>query len=988
MLETALKAVLFDLDGVLVETSKYHAQAWADLVRSLGYEPPVDLEEQVRGISRMESLKIALGEHASQYSTSELEELASRKNACYLEAIKTITPADLYPGALELFASLKAAGIKIVLGSASKNVRQILAGLQISEHFDAIADGYTYKHGKPHPDVFLTGAKMVGATAQECIVVEDAAAGINAALDGGFVAVGMGTFDSLCHAHLFVRSLCELNAERLTALHARYHTDAWTVTRDGIHPEYEGSLDTLFCIGNGRIGVRGHLAELPVGTMPGTFVAGFFDKVERPAHDVSKWGAFLKYWGVPELAQDLQIEACIVNSPDFLAGEWTIDGERIDFTTGQVHEFSRRLDMRSGMFIVEALWTSPTGKELRLTMRRFAHACHTNRVYTQYALEPLNFSGHLQVRAQINTETVTNLDYKKSDFIPQQLYTVTEVAPVGEQAVAVHVTGRSDGMEAAFATGLRLHNQSSAVYRVSCEAAAEVIADTEVAQDAIIYLDRVSCFALQHREANVRSAVQAEVSAALADPFNSARIPHTARWHQYWQTSDVQIEGNPDDQISIRFSIYHLLIAGPGDDSRVSIAAKSLTGAGYRGMVFWDTDIHMTPFFIFTQPEMARNLALFRYHTLDGAREKAAQYGFRGASYPWETGVSGREETEKWLKLITHQAHITADVAFALQQYVDATGDLAFYEDYAAEVLIDTARFWMSKMVADGDGFAIPDAGGPDEYHVVGDDSAYVNHLAKLNLRLADRAVQHLRTQAPAKLAALLARLGATAEEVAAFAPTAERIHSMQAENGLFEQCRGFFGLRDEFADEAHDPQNTQTVKQADVLMLLYLLPDQWAQDVLKVNWEYYEPRTVHASSLSHAVHGILAAELGIHEKAEAYMRRSLGMDLHDEMSNTVLGVHMAANGMNWSAMVRGFGGVRPQHDHLLIEPRLPARWQRLAFTLKWRGAVCQVEITQDAVIVTNAVEATQPLPISLYGLSSTLAPGEAITTPITSMVL
>ena len=237
-------------------------------------------------------------------------------------------------------------------------------------------------------------------------------------------------------------------------------------------------------------------------------------------------------------------------------------------------------------------------------------------------------------------------------------------------------------------------------------------------------------------------AVREEVRDALAEPFKRARIASTARWHARWDTSDVVIEGNAEDQLGIRFSIYHLLIAGARDDSRVSIAAKSLSGEGYRGMVFWDTDIHMLPFFTWTQPAYRAQSGAFPLPYPRRRAREGEKYGFRGASYPWETGVSGYEETEKWLKLITHQAHITADVAFALQQYVDVTGDLAFYEDHAAEVLIETARFWVSKAVENGAWLSIPDAGGPDEYHVVCDDSAYVNYMARHNLLLADRVVR------------------------------------------------------------------------------------------------------------------------------------------------------------------------------------------------------------------------------------------------------
>ncbi len=232
-----LKAVIFDLDGVLVDTSVFHAKAWADLVRGEGIEPPADLEDRVKGISRMESLKIALGEHAANYTESELEALAARKNACYLEAVQTVSPDSLYDGAQRLLDGLKAAGIKVALGSASKNAKAVLDGLQMTEVFDVISDGTRHERGKPHPDVFLAAAWMVGATPAECIVVEDAPAGIDAALRGGFVAVGLGTEELLGHAHLVVESLTELTVEKLAALHESYRIPRfagdWKRFRDG-----------------------------------------------------------------------------------------------------------------------------------------------------------------------------------------------------------------------------------------------------------------------------------------------------------------------------------------------------------------------------------------------------------------------------------------------------------------------------------------------------------------------------------------------------------------------------------------------------------------------------------------------------------------------------------------------------------------------------------------------------------------------------------
>jgi len=524
------------------------------------------------------------------------------------------------------------------------------------------------------------------------------------------------------------------------------------------------------------------------------------------------------------------------------------------------------------------------------------------------------------------------------------------------------------------------HDANSGKSMMLIRPATDIVATIHLAKDKILYIERACTFATARRQAKPMDIVKRTITDALTVPFGDARIASTAQWRQYWENSDVVVEGNDADQLAIRFSIFNLLIAAAADDPGVSIAAKGLTGEMYRGMVFWDTDIYMTPFYTFTQPAMARNLAMFRFLTLAGAREKAKRYGNCGASYPWETGVSGREECEKWLKLITHQLHITADVAYFLQQYVDVTGDMDFYENAAAEVLIETARFWVSKAVGRDGALSIPQAGGPDEFHVVCDDSAFINNCAALNLKLADRSVQHLRRKAPAKLTDILKRTGATEQELSQFAETANRIRTMQDKNGLFEQCAGFFQLRDTGKEPGPAPQETQVVKQADVMLMLFLLHDQWSKDVWRVNWDYYEPRTVHASSLSQGVHGIMALELGMPETADRYIRTSLGMDLNDAMWNTEQGAHMAANGMNWLAVVQAYGGTRPQGDRILVEPKLPKDWSRLRFRLKWRGSDFVVDIGRDKVAVQNLPSAKADLPLRIGGKNKVAHPGESIT--------
>ena len=559
-----LRAVIFDLDGVLTHTSKYHARAWTELVRSLGLSPPEDLEERVKGVSRLESLAIALGSGFERYTPEEREALADRKTAIYLQAVKGLGPDDLLPGAARLLDGLKADGILVVLGSASKNARSILDGLGITDRFNVIADGHAFTHSKPHPDVFLTAARLAGVTPAECIVVEDAAVGVTAALDGGFVAVGIGTYESLRHSHLFVQSLTELDAAQLRNLHVQYRADLWTVARSGYHGEREPSLHTLFAVGNGRLGVRGWLPELPAAGEPGLFLAGFYGKLTRPPQDPAKWPPFMHYWGAEELAAEDRIEACIVNCPDFLAMAWEAGGEKLDLLRGDLISLERRLDLRTGVFSAEAHWRSPGGRELKLTQRRFADLERTERIYSQYVLEPINFSAALTISAGIMATA-----HNHSEIGSERLYEVTGTSWDGCVA-SMRVRGKAGGMEAAFATAVRLPGRPGTSW-TGTESPEGITAACVVplVQGELLYLERFSAVADARREAEPLAAAVASVHDALRSSFGEARVKQSVRWREYWRDSDIRIEGGDFDQLGARFSIYHGLVAAAWDGAGV-----------------------------------------------------------------------------------------------------------------------------------------------------------------------------------------------------------------------------------------------------------------------------------------------------------------------------------------------------------------------------------------------------------------------------------
>ena len=438
---------------------------------------------------------------------------------------------------------------------------------------------------------------------------------------------------------------------------------------------------------------------------------------------------------------------------------------------------------------------------------------------------------------------------------------------------------------------------------------------------------------------------------------------HSDAWLARWEASDLRIEGDPAAQRALRFAIYHLVSAANPHDDRVSIGARGLGGTAYKGHVFWDTDIFMLPFFILTYPEAARALVMYRYHTLAAARAKAARLGYRGAFYAWELADSGEDVTPPFViapdgeivRILTgeQEQHISADVAFGVWNYWRSTGDDRFLLDAGGEILIETARFWASRAERGEDGrHHIRGIIGPDEYHETVDDNAYTNGLAQWNLEVAAEVADLIAERWPEQWQALSRRLGIEAEEPHGWQRVARDLYTgFDEQTGLFEHFRGYFALEDidlaAFAPRSAPMdvllgreriQRSKVIKQPDVLMLVYLLWDHLPMEVRKANFEYYEPRCGHGSSLSPAIHALVAARLGDTALAGRYFRQAAEIDLADNMGNSAGGVHAGALGGLWQAAVFGFAGLgfcgeRPEH-----RANLPSSWRSLSMRFRWRG--------------------------------------------------
>ncbi|HEY6330856.1 MAG TPA: glycosyl hydrolase family 65 protein [Blastocatellia bacterium] len=474
-------------------------------------------------------------------------------------------------------------------------------------------------------------------------------------------------------------------------------------------------------------------------------------------------------------------------------------------------------------------------------------------------------------------------------------------------------------------------------------------------------------------------------------------------WQRRWEDAEIEIDKSDAAERAIRFAMYHLIIAANPDDDHTSISARTLTGEVYNGHVFWDTEIFMLPFFIYTDPPSARSLLMYRYWTLDGARAKARSYGYKGAMYAWESADTGFETTPTEVRLPTgrvakvlsgiEEHHISADIPYAVWQYWDVTGDDEFILDFGAEIICECARFWASRVTPGPDGKEhILKVIGPDEYHEDVNDDAFTNTMAAWTLQTACDIGRWMNANDRESMRRLESRIGLDQAELDRWAELAGRVYlGLDLNTGLIEQFAGFFKLK-QLDLRAYEPrtapldmllghdavQRAQVVKQADVLMLFQLLATRYADEVVRKNYEYYEPRTGHGSSLSPGTHALIAARLGLTTDALRYFKMAANIDLGNGMGNASGGVHGATCGSIWQALVFGFAGIESLETGLGINPNMPSEWGRVRIALVYRSRRLHIAIDPDPVRLTIQLSSPgEPLDIIVGSLRGTVRAGE-----------
>jgi alpha,alpha-trehalose phosphorylase len=756
--------------------------------------------------------------------------------------------------------------------------------------------------------------------------------------------------------------------------HTAFPVEPWVVRETSLNLDQLAQTESVFALSNGHIGLRGNLDEGEPFGIPGTYLAGFYDEQPLPYAEAG--------YGYPEAGET------VVNVTNGKIIRLLVEDEPFDIRYGKLREHERVLDLRAGVLRRRAEWASPTGRLVRVTSTRLVSFSRRAIAAILYEVEPLD--GHVPVVVQ--SELVANEPLPGGGGDPRAvavpaapLHSESHIAQGGRGSL-VHCTRSSDLRVGASMDHAIDGPPGTDVTNESLGDLARVTITADVAPGTPL---RVVKF-LSYGWSGERSlaAIHDQLMAALASAVHNGWEKLLAEQRSYldnfWERADVEFDGDDELQQAARFALFHIHQAGARGEHR-PIAAKGLTGPGYNGHTFWDTETFVLPVLTYTSPRAAGDALRWRHRTLDRARERASQLGLKGAAFPWRT-IAGRECSSYW-PAGTAAFHINADIADAVARYQAATGDESFAREAGTDLLVETARLWCSVGHSDGAGFRIDGVTGPDEYSAIADNNIYTNLMAQHNLRAAADAAE----RDPGRAAELgvdsaePARWRELADAVVIPYDSALQVHP-QAESYTEHQVWDFEATAaDQYPLFLHFPYfnlyRKQVVKQADLVLAMHVRGDAFSEDQKARNYAYYEPLTVRDSSLSACPQAVLAYELGHLDLAFAYLRECALIDLEDLQHNTRDGLHIASLAGTWLATVAGVGGMRDYDGRLTFKPRLPSALQRVAFRLSFQGRRLSVEVKHEQA--SYALLRGDSLAIAHHGEDVTVTADAPLVRPI-----
>ncbi len=723
-----------------------------------------------------------------------------------------------------------------------------------------------------------------------------------------------------------------------------YPVDPWHIRETRLDLDLLAQSESVFALANGHIGIRGNLDEGEPHGLPGTYLNSFYELRPLPYAEAG--------YGFPESGQTM------VNVTNAKLMRLLVDDEPFDVRYGELRSHERVLDLRAGTLERSVEWVSPSGQAIRVRTVRLVSFTQRSVVAFLYEVEPLDAS----TRLILQSELVANEQLppmSKDPRVAAVLDHPLQAEEMLEQRTGGLLVHRTKASDLRMAAAMEHLVETAGKHAVTTEGHPDWLRTTVACKLEPGQKLRVVKLAAYGWSSNrslpaVRDQVGAALASARLDGWEGLVEAQQEYLDAFWDHSDVRVEGDPEVQQAVRFGLFHTLQAGARAEQR-PIGSKGLSGPGYDGHTFWDAETFVLPALTYTQPAAAADVLRWRHSTLDLARERAQTLGLQGAAFPWRT-IRGQECSAYW-PAGTAGFHIGADIADAVRRYVQATGDYDFEREVGLELLVETARLWRSLGHHDRHGrFHIDGVTGPDEYTAVVDDNVYTNLMAQQNMFAAVEAAKRHPD--------LSRHLGVDEEEMASWRDAAAAVHiPYDRELGVHQQSEGFTRLQEwDFENtppEAYplllnypyfDLYRKQVVKQADLVMAMFLRGDAFTPEEKARNFAYYDARTVRDSSLSACIQAVMAAETGHLELAHDYLGEAALMDLHDLHRNARDGVHVASLAGSWIALVAGLGGMRDFNGQLSFAPRLPSRINNLEFSLLWRGLRLRVNVTAGEV--------------------------------------
>ncbi|MBN1871116.1 MAG: glycoside hydrolase family 65 protein [Candidatus Omnitrophica bacterium] len=747
--------------------------------------------------------------------------------------------------------------------------------------------------------------------------------------------------------------------------------ESWIIRETSWDRNLQNVRETQFTLGNGYLCSRGVLEEIPYDAQPGTFISGLYDEAGSQVTE-------------------------IVNLPNPINFKLIAQGEKIDAVAMDIVSHNRALDMQKGVLFRHTLYQNAKKERFDYQSFRFFSMSDPHIGVMRIHFTPVDADADIIVETFLDTSTTNRgilSEGKKRHF---------------------EVTKFSQTKKVSYTCIKTFQKKISVAYArfITVEHKNKRFTTTEKFMrfyvkkgETITFTKTFAIHASIGMDFKGKKGIEAKALASLKKAskkgFNGLLSEHIASWEKIWKMADIDVKPDMNIQKALRFNMYHLIISAPGDD-RSSIPARTLSGEGYRGHIFWDTEIFMLPFFIHVFPEKAKNMLLYRYRTLPYARRNAREKGYKGTLYAWESADTGVDTTPDWhrdldgkiIKIHTGKMehHIAACVPYAVDNYYTVTGDEQFMLDAGLEILFETARFWASRVQYNKsrDTYSIKHVIGPDEFHVNVNDNAFTNYMARWNLVRATQLCRSFQAKKIRKFNNMIKRIKLREKEIAGWARISNRMPIRANRNGIVEEFSGYFKRKYFHITSYNDnlmpmiPKNlsprhmkmTQFSKQADTVMIFTLFPDSYPAHHKRRNFVYYDIRTLHMSSLSPSMCALAGWDVGVYSKAYHYFIISLYADIENKHGNTFEGIHAAASGGNWQVVFHGFTGIRVIHDTLTFKPCLPAALKSITLKMRYKDWTLDVEVGKKKLKILPHSNKSKTLEVSVEGCMKKLKRG------------